>query len=140
MDKYSDIINLPHHTSRTRNKMSIDKRAAQFAPFAALKGHKEAIIETERLTDKKIELDESEKIILNNKLLIIKNNLSKNLNVTITYFIKDNKKSGGRYVSITDSIKKIDIYNKLIITSNNTKINIYDIINITSMDINLEEV
>ncbi len=139
MDKYSDIINLPHHTSRTRNKMSIDKRAAQFAPFAALKGHKEAIIETERLTDKKIELDESEKIILNNKLLIIKNNLSKNPNVTITYFIKDNKKSGGRYVSITDSIKKIDIYNKLIITSNNTKINIYDIINITSMDINLEE-
>ena len=95
--------------------MSIDKRAAQFAPFAALKGHKEAIIETERLTDKKIELDESEKIILNNKLLIIKNNLYKSPNVTITYFIKDNKKSGGRYVSITDSIKKIDIYNKLII-------------------------
>ena len=53
--KYEDILNLPHHVSETHPSMPIADRAAQFAPFAALTGYKEAIEETERLAEKKIE-------------------------------------------------------------------------------------
>ena len=53
--KYGDILNLPHHVSETHSPMPIADRAAQFAPFAALTGYKEAIEETERLAEKKIE-------------------------------------------------------------------------------------
>ena len=53
-NRYDDIINLPHHQSTERAHMSLHDRAAQFAPFAALTGHEEAIEETARLTDAKI--------------------------------------------------------------------------------------
>ena len=46
MNKYEDIINLPHHVSKTRKPMSLYNRAAQFAPFAALTGYDDAIKET----------------------------------------------------------------------------------------------
>lgn len=53
--KYEDILNLPHHVSETHPPMPTADRASQFAPFAALTGYKEAIEETERLAEKKIE-------------------------------------------------------------------------------------
>ena len=53
--KYEDIRNLPHHVSETHPPMPTADRASQFAPFAALTGYKEAIEETERLAEKKIE-------------------------------------------------------------------------------------
>ena len=53
--KYGDILNLPHHVSETHPPMSIADRAAQFAPFAALTGYKEAIEETKRMAEEKIE-------------------------------------------------------------------------------------
>ncbi|MBO4661815.1 MAG: hypothetical protein J5630_03845 [Bacteroidaceae bacterium] len=46
--QYADIINLPHHVSARHPQMSMYQRAAQFAPFAALSGHSEAIRETAR--------------------------------------------------------------------------------------------
>ena len=67
-DSYEDIINLPHHVSETHPQMSIEARAAQFAPFAALTGYSEAVKETARLTEKRIEIDEGLKLQLNNKL------------------------------------------------------------------------
>ena len=72
--QYNDIINLPHHQSATRPHMSNYERAAQFSPFAALTGHDEAIKETARLTDRKIEIDEYAKDDLNIKLQIIDDN------------------------------------------------------------------
>ena len=57
--QYDDIIGLPHHQSQVRPRMSRTSRAAQFAPFAALTGYEAAILETARLTDVRIELDES---------------------------------------------------------------------------------
>ena len=81
--------------------MSISARAAQFAPFAALTGHSDAIIETARLTDNKIELDESIKGAINQKLMTLKTNLKKCPIVTITFFSPDKKKAGGRYISST---------------------------------------
>ncbi len=50
MEKYGDIINLPHHVSKVHPQMSLENRAAQFAPFAALTGYHEAIEETARIT------------------------------------------------------------------------------------------
>lgn len=41
--RYADIIDLPHHVSQTHPRMSMEQRAAQFSPFAALTGHTEAI-------------------------------------------------------------------------------------------------
>lgn len=43
INKYADIINLPHHVSKKHPQMSNSARAAQFAPFAALKGYSESI-------------------------------------------------------------------------------------------------
>ena len=72
---YDDIINLPHYVSKKRPQMSIEARSAQFAPFAALTGYDEKVKETARLTDKKIELEDGQKEILNNKLLYLLENI-----------------------------------------------------------------
>ena len=131
MNNYSDIINLQHHTSTRHKRMSIEARSSQFAPFAALNGYGEAIIETARLTNSKIELSEEMKHIINEKLNIINNHIKELPQVTITYFIKDLKKKGGSYNTITANIKQIDpVYNTIILT-NKKKINIDDIINIS---------
>lgn len=130
MNNYDDIINLPHHTSSKRTPMSLENRSAQFAPFSALTGYSEAINETKRLTDKKHELDEKQKEILNNKLQILNDNIKNKPEVTITYFVKDDKKIGGSYKEKTSNLKKIDTYEKLIILEDKTKIsldNIYEI-------------
>lgn len=129
--KYADIINLPHHVSKKHPRMSIDARAAQFAPFAALTGYEEAVKETARLTDEKIEIDEEMKIGLDRKIEIIKENIDNNPKVTFTYFIKDNKKQGGKYVSITGNVKKIDEYNEQIILTDGIRISIEEIIKMT---------
>ena len=131
-DNYEDIINLPHHISTKHPQMPIESRAAQFAPFAALSGHNEAIKETERLTDKRIEVDDSLKQILNNKLQLILNNIKEEPLVTITYFEYDEKKSGGKYITVTKNVKNIDIVNQYIILTDKTKIPINEIININS--------
>ena len=128
--QYNDIINLPHHQSATRPHMSNYDRAAQFSPFAALTGHDEAIKETARITDRKIELDEYTKEDLNSKLQIIGDNLG--TEVAITYFQPDEKKSGGAYLTITGCVKRIDEYEHLVIMTDGKKINIDDIYNLQS--------
>ena len=128
---YSDIINLPHFESKKHPRMSIEARSAQFAPFAALTGYDDAIKETARLTDKKIEIDEGLKIILNNKLQYILKNIDLNPIITFTYFKKDSKKSGGKYIEKEGIVKKIDNIEGNIILKDKTKIKIEDLINIT---------
>ena len=133
MNKYKDIINLPHHVSKNHPRMSLNNRSAQFAPFSALTGYSEKIKETARITDKKIELDEGLKTVINNRLKIIKEKIKSVPQVTITYFIKDQRKSGGSYKTIITNIKKIDEINKTITLIEGPKINIDDIINISKM-------
>lgn len=113
--EYDDIIALPHPTSKTHPRMSNEDRAAQFSPFAALTGHEAAIKETARLTDRKIDLDEYEKERLDEKLQVIAENLNSDMEVTITYFVPDEKKDGGAYRTVTGCVRKIDSYeNKLV--------------------------
>lgn len=129
---YDDIINLPHYVSKKRPQMSIEARSAQFAPFAALTGYDEKVKETARLTDKKIELEDGQKEILNNKLLYLLENIDVKPEITFTYFVKDNKKNGGKYVDKTGTVRKIDMIEQYIQFMDKTKIFIDDILSIKS--------
>ncbi|MGN0374678.1 MAG: hypothetical protein ACI4EN_04195 [Butyrivibrio sp.] len=120
--RYDDIINLPHHQSKARPHMSLHDRAAQFAPFAALSGHEEAIEETARLTDDKILLDDTATEKINEKLYEISQHLSEKRNVSITYFRPDAHKSGGAYLTDMGTIKRIDEIEKVIIMDSGIKI------------------
>lgn len=131
MNKYKDIINLPHHVSKTRKPMSLYNRAAQFAPFAALTGYNDAIKETARLTEQKIELSDELKNMLNQKIKLIIENIKLQPEVVITYFVHDNKKSGGVYKTISGNVKRIDEVEKCIIFTNKLKIFFSDIISIS---------
>ena len=112
--------------------MSSYQRAAQFAPFAALTGYEELVRESSRLTDRKIELSEYERSILDEKLLLIQNNIKIRPEIIITYFIKDKKKSGGKYITITSNIKSVDLINRFIKLVSNQKILIDDIYDLKS--------
>lgn len=125
--KYDDIINLPHHVSKKHPQMSLHDRAAQFSPFAALTGHKAAINETARLTDEKQILSEDVIAKLNEQLNLIKENIGTNTIVTITYFVPDDKKSGGAYISNTGVVKKINEYNHTVVLTDKTVIPIEQI-------------
>ena len=129
-DNYEDIINLPNYEPKNHKRMSLEARAAQFAPFQALTEYDSEVKEAARLTDKKIEIDEGLKLLLNDKLQILNDNIKQNNKVTITYFVKDTKKDGGKYISVTGNIKKIDMVNELVILKDNSIIPINDIINI----------
>ncbi|MCI8486277.1 MAG: hypothetical protein HFJ20_04145 [Clostridia bacterium] len=129
-NKYNDIINLEHHISKIHKQMSLENRAVQFAPFSALTGYDEAIKETARITQDRIELDEELKHTLNKKIICINNQISSNPKVTITYFVPDSKKLGGKYQTITGNVRKIDKYNKIIMLINGLKIPIIEIIDI----------
>ena len=131
-NNYDDIINLSHYEPKNHKRMSMESRSAQFAPFSALIGYNEEIKETARLTHKKIEIDEELKQDINNKLNIVKKNIKNKPFITLTYFIYDNKKSGGEYKEITNYVKNIDEINNMIIFIDNTKILIKEIIDIKS--------
>lgn len=124
---YDDIIDIPYKKSTRHPPMSRIERAAQFAPFAALTGHKESIKETERITDKKRILDESQIDILNKTLNKIIMNIKDHPQVTITYFQSDTQKLGGKYITITNRVKKIDEYYKTVVMDDGKKIPIKDI-------------
>ena len=127
---YSDIINIKHFDPKKHPRMSIYKRAAIFAPFAALTGYEDLVSETARLTTNKLILSDDEKEVINEKLLYLSKHLKELPIVSITYFEKDKYKEGGSYKTVKDIIKKIDDVNKLVILNNLKKIKISDIINI----------
>lgn len=127
---YDDIINLPHRVSASHPNMSALDRAAQFSPFAALTGYEDAVKETARLTNERVELDEGSKAVLNDRLCMIQNTLEDQPQVSITYFKPDNKKAGGAYITITGGVKKIDEYERSIAMQDATKIPIDEIISI----------
>lgn len=138
MSKYDDIINYDYIMKHPR--MSIEKRSAQFSPFSALTGYSDLINEKGRITEEKKDLSVDDKELLDIKLNIINKNIINKPIVKITYFIKDNKKSGGKYETIIDSIKKIDFIKKNIILSDKKTIKIDDILEIESQDIDFNDI
>ena len=129
---YDDIINLPRHVSKTHPHMSLADRAAQFSPFAALTGYEDAIKEAGRIVDEKIELSEEEKEEINRQLNYLNEHKKENIQITITYFLKDMKKSGGSYRQITSNLKRLDEIEKIILLADNTILRIDDIRKIQS--------
>lgn len=112
MGNYDDIIDLPHHVSETHPPMSRADRAVQFSPFAALTGYDAAVRETARVTERRIELDEGVKAELNARLNCILEHLPEHPQVSITYFMPDEKKSGGAYRTVTGAVRKLDSFAK----------------------------
>lgn len=122
MNRYKAIINLPHHQSATRKRMSNYDRAAQFAPFAALTGHNEAIKETARLTDDYMEMGEDRLGELSAKIQLLIDKLSEQPEITVVYFIPDVRKSGGSYAEKTGIVRIIDEYERKLVFYDGDKI------------------
>ena len=126
-NKYNDMLHMPHHVSQTHPHMSMQNRAAQFSPFAALTGFESIIKETSRQTAQRIELDESAKEVLNKKLQLLQKNLLHFPEVSIEYFIPDKLKSGGTYQTVRGTVRKIDLSNHVLIMDTMCRIPIHEI-------------
>ena len=123
MSRYDDIIHLPHHVSKTRKPMPMINRAAQFAPFAALTGHDEAIAETARQT--------TPRQILSRRLTYAIDHIGERSNLTFIYFIPDTLKDGGRNITITGVIRRYDELERTVILETNEILLIDNILSIS---------
>ena len=130
--KYEDMIRLPHHVSKTRPQMTLHDRAAQFMPFAALTGYGAVIKETERLTEEKIELEEDFKTEVEEKLQLLKLYADGTTPITATYFVPDEKKSGGAYVTVPGILKRIDEFADTLDLTDGKKIPIRNLLQLDS--------
>lgn len=124
---YDDIINLPHHVSKNRKRMSNYDRAAQFSPFAALKGYDDEIDEAARITEDKWDIDGERVTDINEKLLLLKDIVNQHPVVKIVYFVKDDKKAGGSYLTVEERLKKISEYQRTLLFYNNVVVSFDDI-------------
>lgn len=129
---YDDIIDLPHPTSTKHSRMPLSDRAAQFSPFAALSGHGAAIAETARLTDRRIELDEDAKADLDRKQKLLLALMAEQPAVTVTWFQPDEKKEGGRYITTTGNLKRIEETRRILTMADRTTIPLDAIVGIES--------
>ena len=125
--RYDHIMHLPNPEPTVRPRMAMEKRAAQFAPFAALTGYEESVAEEARLTEEKLELSEDMIDMIDARLAVIQQHIKEQPNIAVTYFIPDNKKAGGRYVTVSGNIRKLDGTGHQIIMADGTSIPIDDV-------------
>lgn len=126
--KYDDIIDMEYPLKTERPRMSLYDRASQFAPFAALTGYDALIGETARLTDNRIEMDENTRAELDRSFAELLRNPRRLFD--ITYFLRDKRKSGGAYLSVSGSMKKYDDVQKTILMADGTLIPVEDVLSI----------
>lgn len=127
---YDDIINLPHHVSRTRPQMPRADRAAQFAPFSALVGYGAALVETARLTDRRIELEEDDRAALDRKQQELLERIGERPEVAVTWFVPDARKEGGQYITTVGRLKRIDEVRRVMVLVDRTEIPLDDVFDI----------
>lgn len=139
MTGYEDIIHLAHHVSVRHPQMSREDRAAQFAPFAALTGHKDAIRETERLTERKRRLSEDCRQILDLYLREVCQSQEPR-EVDFEYFVPDQKKEGGSYQKKSGCIRRIDTYLNEIVLQSGDRIPLDEIVDIDGVIAAADEV
>ena len=130
MSRYDDIISLPHHVSKKHLPMSMIDRGAQFSPFAALTGYEAVIAESARLTDGCIELIDEGLDMLDDGLKRILDRLDQQPAAAFTVFVPDERKAGGKYVTIKGNVRKFDSYDKTLILTDGTEIPLEDVIQI----------
>ena len=126
--RYKDILYRERPVSPVRARMTDENRAAQFMPFAALTGFGAMINETSRLTTKKHQLYEDELTLLNENLNKIAENISSKPEVKLVYFIPDERKSGGKYVSFQGSVRRLDEFKKELIFTDKSVVKIEDVL------------
>ena len=131
-NNYDDIIDLPHHVSSRHARMSRENRAAQFAPFAALTGYDASVREEARLTGEKLPLTDEQIDIMNAKMAFLTEKASEHPEISLTYFLADDRKEGGKYVTVTDRLNRIDTVEGVLILSKRNKIALDDILNVES--------
>lgn len=119
---YDDIIDLPHYVSQKHPQMSMEDRAAQFSPFAALVGFDDEIAETDRTVEQFAEPDENYLEELDEKLRHIAEHIAEQPLVELTYFVADETKSGGAYVTTQGAVKKIDKDRRQIVFTDNQRV------------------
>lgn len=127
MRDYSDILHLPHPVSSTRRRMTAEERAAQFAPFAALTGFGAVIVETARTTDARIELDDGAREELDARLRVLQEHRADRPPVAVTYFVPDERKEGGAYVTALGEVKKLDPIARTLVLTDGSSIALDDI-------------
>lgn len=132
MGQYDNIINLPHHVSDKRSRMSQRDRAAQFSPFAALTGYDDKIDETARLTDEKAELTEDMKAELDYKTNLLLEHINEITNVKVVYFTPDSDKQGGAYQIKQGTLRRIDTVSMEFIFTDGFTVKTEDIYSIES--------
>ena len=128
---YDDIIHLPHHVSQNHPQMPLRDRAAQFAPFAALTGYEAAVGETARLTAERRELDPQEAEELDRRLTDLAARLPDHPEVTVEYFVPDERKSGGAYVTVTGRVRHVSVSEKLLVMEDGMEIPMDDVVSLT---------
>lgn len=135
MNKYSDIIEMPHHVSRKHKHMSGSSRAAQFSPFAALSGYDGQIIEEARLTNNKLDIREDSLGRMNETLGDIIERIKEKPLVEVTYFKPDDKKDGGKYVSLSGCVRRVDEVFREMIFTDGSRVSLNDV-----LDLKIQEV
>ncbi|MBR2888727.1 MAG: hypothetical protein IKC09_00455 [Oscillospiraceae bacterium] len=125
--KYDDLLYLPHPEPKNRARMSMLDRAAQFSPFAALTGYEEAIQETGRLTDRRLEPGETRKAELDRCFRALMERLGTGPWIRVTFFRPDPWKDGGAYVTENHRILKVDLYRRMLLAEDGSRISMDDI-------------
>lgn len=134
MDNYDDIKHLTRPQYDDLHPMSMNDRAAQFSPFAALVGYDDAVAETARLTDSRAELTEDETSELNANLNRLLDSLDEQPEISVTYFVPDEKKSGGRYVEKLGVVRIYDSYSGELVFTDGVRIAVADMSALTFID------
>ncbi len=127
---YEDIVDLPPYISKKYPQPSMEDRAARFSPFAAVTGYEEMVQEQARVTDVKMDLDDSVKEKISDRLNMVLLFQHEEPIVRISYFVPDSKKDGGSYLEEVGKIKGIDQYRRLVIMQNGSRIPIEDIVSV----------
>ena len=124
---YDDMLELPHHVSSVHPQMTMKERAAQFSPFAALTGYGDVIQETGRQTIPRLELSESSQEEIKRKLDWLAAHIGQHPQISVTYFLPDQRKEGGAYVTTTGRLKKIDQVERILVLMDGTNIPLEDV-------------
>ena len=125
---YEDIVNLPRPVSQKYPRASISDRAARFSPFAAITGYEEMVLEVARVTEEKIILSEDEKALINEELRRLLACISEKPKAAVTYFVADERKSGGAYVSLKGNVVNVDINVGCLVFSDGERVPFEDIL------------
>ncbi len=121
-EEYADMLHLPHPVSQRHPRMTNRDRAAQFSPFAALTGFDGEIAEAGRLTDGQILPDEAVLAELDRTWQLLKERLPEQPRVQVTWFVPDQRKTGGAYRQFSGRLKKLDEFQRLMIFTDGTVI------------------